>query len=1692
MAEREKLQISKAREEKLEKIGEGRSLGAALARVILKPYTYRAEWDDALKQHFGKPAGSLGSLEAFYDHGVRKAVAEVTSPAYAETVGELLKLRMEGIFSSSISRRSLHADSFYLYTEAVEMELTRLCRFYQYGVTAAEALKRNHDEVQAGLDLLLAGEIRRRNREIVETIRDAIYEDAPEVPVSRTIIRAVIYSADEGLIGDLLKLLLAARLQEGLRQAILENADCGRPEVLARILGFSVEHDLLRYSSAMRAFMTWIGLGYEAVDQKMVRAYAEVALRALTDPEKRREYLGSSNHLELYFALWATGVYRVEDIDLIAAKLLSDPEKHRRIVGWSFIYQLDSVRAATRYAGEHLDEPDEEVRAWVVRCYAVTHSLTSVFYYSRDPEFKIREEANDALPKSREERRRHYYAFRQYYLDLDGKKKEFTGNPFPFSQIRLDGFEVLKRMFSLAGYDMDPELVEDLVALTPEMPADGKTAMLLHFLRPEEPAHRVLIRELLKDRAVSIKDMAVKRLRGTSLGSEDLMALTECLRTRSAELRKNILAVLAGQDRGIREGLIRTMLRDPENNRRMAGLELLLDEEANDPGMKTRFREALAGLEGEALSPEAAVLLRRLTVGQEGYTKENGFGLYDPALTARVREEEPEKAAAADAAPAASQKKGLFGRLFAGKAESKTEPDLLDLKAVRQRVILTDGEVIPLLEGMNEVFERHAKEEFCVENWDGSAETVLFGSCNRLQLMIYPKKNERKVEFRFDQIPHAEEFRTAIEKALGGRHDRIPALLYTTGRVDSDPGWGRKWTDWYLRDIGKASIDMNCHQYGYDKYGQRYWTMVTILEHCSEWLTEEDLPEILRIYRSLVSYADEDRLGREVTEDNGKRAYYGSYGGQVLINCRFLSTWRQIVRGMALSGEGFARWFRLEYRLEGLAGCSVMQGLRIEDFLRAFRDGLIPMDCLYERLLSSPNAKDDVRLLTAGKGNDRKRDIEREYPFVTALTEAAVDRILTIEEKRGELPTEVSGPASAIVRFTGGEHFVRLLTAMGKDGFFRGYSFASDETKKCSLSRLIKASYPAEGDTPERMREWLDAAGLTAERAAEAAMYAPQWARLLEKAIDWPGLTSAVWFYHAHVSEHFSAEKETEVALHSRFTPEEFNDGAFDADWYREAVSVIGEKRFRFLYKAAKYITATGSYHRRSQLFVDAVSGRLDAGELEAEIRDKRSQEKLRAYPLIPAADEEEILHRYLFLEEFRKGSRAFGAQRRESEKKACQAALRNLAVTAGVGDTDRLVWRMEMRSFEQMQELFTPKEVGGVLLSLSLPEEGGKASLVIEKDGRQLKTLPKALAKDPYAAELKEAQKALADQYRRSRRTLEEAMVGRSGFRTEELKALLEHPVIAPLLKALLWIGEGEEAGCCIGFLSLEEGALLLTDEQGAVHAAEGFGTLRIAHPYDLMKAGTWSDWLRLLMEQRIVQPFKQVAREYYPLTDEEREERTLSRRYAGFQVQPKQFFGALKSRGWTADYEEGLQKVVHGQSVIIRLYAAADWFSPADIEPPTLEQVEFFDRRSGETLPLEDLDPILFSETMRDLDMAVSVAYAGGVDPEASHSTVEMRRAILEEFLALLKVTNVEFLTRHARVTGEYGTYTVHLGSGIVHMEGRGMIPILAVPSQTRGRVFLPFADDDPKTAEIVSKVLLLAKDKSIKDPAILERIR
>ena len=673
--------------------------------------------------------------------------------------------------------------------------------------------------------------------------------------------------------------------------------------------------------------------------------------------------------------------------------------------------------------------------------------------------------------------------------------------------------------------------------------------------------------------------------------------------------------------------------------------------------------------------------------------------------------------------------------------------------------------------------------------------------------------------------------------------------------------------------------------------------------------------------------------------------------------------------------------------------------------------------------------------------------------------------------------------------------------------FNTGYYYNRQKvSKKNSMSHLLQACVPDANDSAETLKAYLTGTDISDARLIEAAMYSPEWIDIVGEYLGWDGFTAGCYYFMAHMNESFDDKRKAMIA---RFTPlevDELNDGAFDRTWFTEVYDRLGDKRFQLIYKAAKYIS-DGAKHTRARKYADAALGKYDEPELMAEIEAKRNKDLLMAVGILPIENETQIKERYMFLQKFKKESRQFGAQRRASEAAAVSTAMRNMAINAGYQDVTRLTIRMESLVVQGMTEYFQPHEVGEVTVWLEM-DDGGKCAVICEKNGKQLKSVPAKIKKDEYVLALMDAKKQMAEQSRRTKAMLEDAIESQEEYTWAEIRGMLENPVIHDMVAALVFkVAEpdGVKADLDSTADSIMSGANELDDSKNVVL---GFATedglnvfgeniklsddtkLTVAHPFHMYMAGKWHDIQKYVFDNKIVQPFKQVFRELYVKTEEEMNmEHSL--RYAGNQIQPKKTLGCLKSRHWVADIEDGLQKVYYKENIVAQIYALADWFSPADIESPTLEWVVFSDRKTGKEMRIKDIPDIIFSEVMRDVDMAVSVAHAGGVDPETSHSTVEMRKAIAEFTMPLFRLTNVTFTKNHAVIEGKRANYTVHLGSGVVHQEAGPMINVLPVHSQRRGRIFLPFVDDDPKTSEVLTKILFFAEDNKIKDPYILGQI-
>jgi hypothetical protein len=747
---------------------------------------------------------------------------------------------------------------------------------------------------------------------------------------------------------------------------------------------------------------------------------------------------------------------------------------------------------------------------------------------------------------------------------------------------------------------------------------------------------------------------------------------------------------------------------------------------------------------------------------------------------------------------------------------------------------------------------------------------------------------------------------------------------------------------------------------------------------------------------------------------------------------------------------------------------------------------------LLEAILGPPNANAyqhrEFPLLTQLTARRPRQPWVKDFPEVRELADLCRSRILETELARGDKETAASAPALALESVWGIDAMVRILKALGNERFHRGYSYRNNLGKGCVLTHLAAVCYPKEGETADQFAEQTRLAGIPDNRLIELAFKAPQWVGFIEHTLGWTGFSEGVWWFLAHTRDSGQPFDKAWMLLAERttLTPRELLAGAIDVAWFHRAYAAVGVKRWAKLDEAAKFASMGGGY-RRAQFLSSVLLGKARRNKLIADIKKRHLKETVRALGLLPlaagAGRDKDMAERYKVLQDYHRYARGLSPMSREDAVRSAEVGLANLARTAGYPDPIRFQWAMEAAACADLVKGITVK--GGPVSAALQVDSEGQVLWTISREGKPLKTIPPAQKDDKKLAELLERRKELVRSQSRMRRGLEDMMCRGDPFTGAELSQLAQHPLLAPMLNRLVIAGEG-----ILGYP--EKKGQALRNHAGKLEPVKRAEMLRLAHSYDLLESGEWHLWQQDSFRREVVQPFKQIFRELYIVMAAEKKEVNLSRRYAGQQIQPRQAMALWSGRGWKVSEEEGIRKTFRDQGISASVGFLFTAGTAAEVEGWTLETVEFSRVKVHQPLTLTEVPPRLFSEVMRDMDLVVSVAHRGGVDPEASASTVEMRANLLRETCSLLKLGNVRQKPPHILIDGQLGKYSVHLGSGGVHRLPGGALFIIPVHAQHRGRLFLPFADDDPKTAEVISKVLLLARDSEIQDPGILDQLR
>jgi hypothetical protein len=1502
--------------------------------------------------------------------------------------------------------------------------------------------------------------------ELYEILRQSACNEHEIGAMGRHVPRALLMANRPDGWEFIEKMLLAAQRQEGLRQSILEAVDECHPQAFRRMLGLLCEQKLTRFAAVVRAANVWFGLSWDVTQAKQLHESLEHVLRLLDDEGTRDKALQGNDPEKTFLALWSLGFADALSPVPVAEGLLDHAKAEMRYVAAVHLSQL-GLPQADRALARALDDKDLRV------AYCALAS--------------VKDEAemdDDGMRHSLAVAEGTFERLERLFARLPEKPQSLEPLVWPWTAIETDRDRVAWCLVSARG-KRPPRC---LVPYLPRVGA-GVRRQIVEVLAAQDrwdEITRETIVELAGDASAAVRSVALAALAKVPLKSDQVLQLESLLSRKSGDLRRGMATILLAQNDGEALASADRLAASTDGQKRLAGLELLRQmAEANRQRTSCQRKANVFAAARKKLTNEEQTQLRAIAAaGEERLTLENALGLMDPA------ERTP----------------GL-------------PPQRRDVQ------FITDA-AVRCLKALDELVDQHREETISFKSYGDEKQDLLGNAGWEFPTPDREKPPEKAIEdlpLRDVWLRWYEDRPAALRDGDGLELVRA-ALWVETGRGEWH--W-RCWQEWATKsEEHRAVVERLCGEH--DRASLRYQSVV---DHLLQWLlflhpipnASDNGLDILETTLALIPEAEM----REVAEprrpdfshpDWRTDAPFVSWGETMIGHCTEPMNREQVTRYWRL-----LRWRdepvpgapRQRPDVEILASAYAVQGATLADWADHLLG--VPDETTYR-------AFGTLSSLTEPKPNQWAERVLTSYPEVRELINRCRERILEIELARGEAVTPATQPAMEVQSLYGTPTLVRLLGALGKTGFKVGSPWRSRDNRSKAevLTHLASVTYPAADDTPEQFAAQVKKAiadGLfPEERVLELAFLAPQWSRFIEQYLRWPGFVEGLYWFLAHMKYVWGATTRLESSIdgepaaadavadgaaeedgsrrqesawdriiHKRtpLSDDERSAGAIDMAWFQRTYAQLTPQRWQAMADAAKF-AANAAQARKAQFIAEVLRGKASRRELLSGVKKKKLKEYVRLLGLLPLAKgmkrEADLTERYGVLQEYRRYAKQLSAMAKPDALQAVEIGLDNLARTAGYPDPLRLEWAMEAKNVRDLAGGPVSVSRSGVTVTLFL-DHRAQPQLTICRGEKELKAIPPALKKDKKIEALTERVKDLRRQASRMRESLETAMCRGDEFTGAELGKLCGHAILVPMLERLVLVGDK-----LMGYPARQGKAL--RDYAGKLHPVKKTDGLRIAHPCDLLQSGRWDAWQHECFAAERIQPFKQVFRELYAVTKQEQRDKMVSRRYAGQQVNERQANALWGQRGWHTQY--GVWKTFYELGVTASVSFKHGYTTPLEVEGLTIDEMEFRHRDQDSPLKLADVPPRVFSEVMRDLDLVVSVAHVGGVDPEASASTVEMRATLLRETCQLLGLDNVRIKNSHALVDGELAKYNVHLGSATVHRMPGGSLCIVPVHAQHRGRLFLPFADDDPRTAEVVSKVMLLARDAEIQDPTILEQLR
>jgi hypothetical protein len=355
-----------------------------------------------------------------------------------------------------------------------------------------------------------------------------------------------------------------------------------------------------------------------------------------------------------------------------------------------------------------------------------------------------------------------------------------------------------------------------------------------------------------------------------------------------------------------------------------------------------------------------------------------------------------------------------------------------------------------------------------------------------------------------------------------------------------------------------------------------------------------------------------------------------------------------------------------------------------------------------------------------------------------------------------------------------------------------------------------------------------------------------------------------------------------------------------------------------------------------------------------------------------------------------------------------------------------------------------------------------------------------------------------------------------------------VDHPLLGFLGRKLIWVFSDAQGWERAGIWT-EDG---VRDSGGKMVNLARAKRVRLWHPLSY-SASEVQRWRSRVFTSGIRQPFRQAFREFYQVTEEERQSRLYSNRFAGALLRQHQFAGLCKARGWAYELmgsgfdganvpsknlehwnmqAEFYVDLPPDRAIALRRASIAEQSGAGINIFIGSDQVRFY--RERHEIPIDEVPAIVYSEIMRDVDLFTTVCAVGDdetwsdqgdrgtgvfshrLNPRDFSVVTALRSEMLARVLPHTTIAARCELTKGSlEIRGQLGTYRIQLAWGGALFETDTVTRWLKIPQKLLDAVPLDLGavpiDLDPRTEMILRKAHVLADDWKIDSPELVRQL-